>query len=206
VNSGTTGRRIVTLAAMFWAAGMFLIVLGALFPSVPLLGLLGTIFESFLSLHIVILGVIGVLLAAAAWQLGSRRGAAIATTLAALAVVGALVPLFSLSRAARRHGAPISWSDHLRITAPGDAARPNLCPSQRLTGKICTQMYTFPRDRAAAFCPCDDASRCYVRAAKHGSGLTAGRARVHGIRWTIVCASGDFELAGEDAAVRVMVR
>jgi acetyl esterase/lipase len=110
---------------MVWAAGIFLIVAGALFPSAPLLGLLGTISESFLSLHILILGVIGVLLGAAAWQLGSRRSSAIATALAGLALIGALVPLLSLTRAARGYGAPISWSGHLRITAPGDAARPN---------------------------------------------------------------------------------
>jgi acetyl esterase/lipase len=91
----------------------------------PLLGLIGTILESFLSLHIFILGVIGVLLASAAWQLGSRRGAAVAATLAALAAIGALIPLLSLSRTARRYAAPISWSDHFRITAPGDAARPD---------------------------------------------------------------------------------
>jgi acetyl esterase/lipase len=125
VNSGTTGRRIVTVVAIVWAAGVFLIVLGALIPSMPLLGLLGTVSESFLSLHIVILGMIGVLLAGAAWQLGSRWGAAMAATLATLAVIGALVPLLSLTRAARTYSTPISWSDHLRITAPGDAARPN---------------------------------------------------------------------------------
>jgi len=125
VNSSTTGHRIVTVVAIAWAVSLFLIVVGALFPSVFLLGLLGTIFESFLSLHIVILGVIGVLLAGAAWQMGSRRGAATAATLAGLAVIGALVPLLALSRTAKRYGAPITWSDHLRITAPGDAARPN---------------------------------------------------------------------------------
>ena len=119
MNSGTTGRRIVTVLAIVWAFGVFLIVLGALFPSMPLLGLLGTVSESFLSLHIVILGVIGVLLAGAAWQLGSRRGASLAATLAALAVIGALVPLLSLTRAARTYSTPISWSDHLRITGAG---------------------------------------------------------------------------------------
>jgi acetyl esterase/lipase len=125
VNSGTTGLRIVAVVAMVWAAGVFLSVIGALFPSAPVLGLLGTIFESFLSLHILILGVIGVLLGVAAWQLGSRRGAILAATLAALAVIGALVPLLSLTRTATRYGAAISWWDHLRITAPGGAGRPN---------------------------------------------------------------------------------
>lgn len=90
----------------------------------PLLGLIGTIFESFLSLHIVVLGVIGVLLVAAAWRLGNRRSATMAAILAALAVLGALIPLLSLTRAARKYGTPISWPDHLRITAPGDPARP----------------------------------------------------------------------------------
>jgi hypothetical protein len=156
VNSATTGRRIVTVVAMVWVAGIFLIVVGALFPSAPLLGLLGTIFESFLSLHILFLGVIGALLGAAAWQLGSRRGAAVAVTLAALALIGALVPLLSLTRAAKRYGAPISLWDHLRITAPGDGhGRTRPCASRRLTGKICTQTYTYLRDQAAAFLrPC----------------------------------------------------
>lgn len=125
MNNGTTGQRIVAAVAIVWATCAFLIVLGALFPSLPVLGLIGTILESFLSLHIVILGVIGVLLASAAWQLGSRRGAAVSATLAALAGIGALIPLLSLTRAARGNGAPISWSDHLRITAPGGTARPN---------------------------------------------------------------------------------
>ena len=125
MNSEMTRRRIIAVVAIVWAAGVFLIVLGALFPSIPLLGLLGTIVESFLSLQILILGVIGALLAGAVWQLGSRRSAALAATLAILAMIGALVPLLSLTRAASRYGASISWLDHLRITAPGDTARKN---------------------------------------------------------------------------------
>jgi len=113
VNSEMTRRRIIAVVAIVWAAGVFLIVLGALFPSIPLLGLLGTIVESFLSLQILILGVIGALLAGAVWQLGSRRSAALAATLAILAMIGALVPLLSLTRAASRYGASISWPDHL---------------------------------------------------------------------------------------------
>ena len=118
MNGGTGRRRVLASIALLWSAGVFLIVLGAFFPSLPAFGLAGTIFESFLSLHIVILGILGVLLASAAWHLGSRVGATIAGVLAVIATIGALFPLYSLCQAARRYAAPLSWIDHLRITAP----------------------------------------------------------------------------------------
>jgi hypothetical protein len=116
VNGVTPGRRTVTVVAIIWAVSLFLIVLGVLFPSVPLLGLLGTIFESFLSLHIVILGVISVLLAGAAWQLGSHRAP---LWLRRLPFGGDRRTGSALIAEPRcgRHGRQ-SWSDHLRITAP----------------------------------------------------------------------------------------
>jgi acetyl esterase/lipase len=125
VIGGAPWQRLVTIVALIWAASVFSCVVGALFPSLPVFGLLGTVLESFLSLHIVVLGIIGVLLAIAAWRLGSSRSATIAAILSSLAFVGALIPLVSLILAAHRYGAPISWVDHVRINSQGDAAHPD---------------------------------------------------------------------------------
>jgi len=88
---------------------------------------------------------IGVLLAYAAWRLGSRRSAAVAAMLAALATIGALVPLLSLTRVARQYGVPISWLDHVRITAPGAKMGPNATVRfATISGKdLCADIY-FP--------------------------------------------------------------
>jgi acetyl esterase len=116
------GRRIVTLAAVIWMGGIFLIVAGVLLPGIPVLGTIGTLLESFLSLHIVILAIIGLFLALAARRLGGGRIATTAAAFAILATAGGIVPLVAIVRAARFYGASISWTDHLRVTAPGTNA------------------------------------------------------------------------------------
>jgi hypothetical protein len=108
-------RRLLTLFAAIWNTAVLLIVAGVLFPQIPRVGTIGTLLESWFSLHIVIAGIIGFLLALGARRLSTSRLSKIAVALPLLATIGALIPLVALVRAAHRHGAPISWSDHLRV-------------------------------------------------------------------------------------------
>jgi hypothetical protein len=97
---------------------------------------LGTLFESLLSLHVVVGRIIGVLFALAARRLGSGRMATTAAVVAILATIGAIVPALAVVRTAHRYGAPISWSEHLRITAPGPYTAPNqTLPYAAIDGK-----------------------------------------------------------------------
>jgi acetyl esterase/lipase len=103
----------------------FLIVTGVLLPGIPFLGTIGTLCESFLSLHIVLAALVALLLAFTVWRV--RRGKVAATTAAvsALVALAAVLPLYSLATAAHREGASISWRQHLHLTAIGPAATPD---------------------------------------------------------------------------------
>jgi hypothetical protein len=59
-----------------------------------------------------------------------------AAVVAILATIGAIVPALAVVRTAHRYGAPISWSEHLRITAPGPYTAPNqTLPYAAIDGK-----------------------------------------------------------------------
>jgi hypothetical protein len=118
-------RRLVTLLAAIVTLVTFLIVVGVHFPTIPWVGAIGTLVESFSSLHVVIAAVLGLLLALWARRLGGRGGVSLLVALAAIATVGAIVPVVALARAAHRYGAPISWADHLRVAVPGPPAVPD---------------------------------------------------------------------------------
>ncbi len=118
-------RRLVTLLAAIVTLLSFLIVVGVLFPTIPWVGPIGTIVESFFSLHVVFAGLVGLLLALWARRLGGRGGVSLLVALAFIATVGAIVPVVAMVRAAHRYGAPISWADHLRVAAPGPRAVPD---------------------------------------------------------------------------------
>ena len=115
---------ILTLAIILLSLTL-LIVTGVLLPGIPFLGTLGTLCESFLSLHIVLAALVALLLAFAVWR--ARRGKVAATTaiLSALVALGAVVPLYALVAAAHREGASISWAQHLHLTAIGPTALPD---------------------------------------------------------------------------------
>jgi hypothetical protein len=115
---------VLTLAIILLSLTL-LIVTGVLIPGIPFLGTLGTLCESFLSLHIVLAALAALLLALAVWRV--RRGKVAATTaiLSALVALAAVVPLYSLVTAAHREGASISWRQHLHLTAIGPTALPD---------------------------------------------------------------------------------
>jgi acetyl esterase len=112
------GRRLVTLLA--WAATLFVlvIVVGALFPPFRIMAVIGSVFESFLTLHVFLAGLVAIALANWARRLRSTHAETILQVLAILATIGAAVPMVALVRMAHRYNAPISWSEHLRVVAP----------------------------------------------------------------------------------------
>lgn len=118
-------RRLIMSVSVVVTLLVAAIVLGVLFPVIPWVGAIGTLFESFFSLHIVIAGILGFILALWARQLGGRGGASFIAVLAIAVTLGALVPVVAMVRAAHRYGAPISWIDHLHIAARGPRATPN---------------------------------------------------------------------------------
>jgi acetyl esterase/lipase len=111
----------------------FLVVLGALVPAIPIVGTLGTVVESFVTLHLVVLACVGTALAYYAVKRGAGRFARLITMLGVAAALGSLVPLVTLVRYAHQSGTPLSWSEHLRVAA----AEPALAPDS-------TQRYASP--------------------------------------------------------------
>jgi hypothetical protein len=92
---------------------------GRTLPPARLIAVIGSVFVSFFTLHVLLAGLVGVMLALLARRLGGHRATTIILWLAILATVGAAVPLFALVRLARHYSAPISWAAHLRAAAPG---------------------------------------------------------------------------------------
>ncbi|HKV06302.1 MAG TPA: alpha/beta hydrolase [Candidatus Acidoferrales bacterium] len=119
------GRRVVTFLAALVTLLMLVIVVGVFIPSTNLVSVIGTIFESFFSLHVFLAGLIAIALAVWARRLGGGRAVTVVLWLAILATIGSTIPTFALVRAAHRAGAPISWTGHLRVTAPGAQAVPD---------------------------------------------------------------------------------
>lgn len=119
------GRRLVTFVAVVVTLPVVVIVVGALFPPIRLIAVIGCLFESFFTVHVFLAGLVGVALAVWARRLGGRRATTIILWLAITATVGAALPILALARAARRYGAPISWTAHLRVAAPGPRATPD---------------------------------------------------------------------------------
>jgi ABC-type transport system involved in multi-copper enzyme maturation permease subunit len=119
-SSHTSGRlswRLFTLATIIWTLIVFLIVAGALFPRLPVLGVIGTVVESFFSLHLVLAALAGLALALLARRRAPNRAASFAVVCALLATSGSLIPFVALVRSASQYGAQISWLDHLHVTA-----------------------------------------------------------------------------------------
>jgi acetyl esterase/lipase len=124
-NARAGVRRLLSIGAMIWTAILFLIVAGALFPGLPVLGVVGTVFESVFSLHLVIAGVVGLVLALLVWRMGGGRLASATIVLAVVATAGAIVPVTGLVHTAHRYGAIVSWTDHLHAAARFKAAPPD---------------------------------------------------------------------------------
>jgi acetyl esterase/lipase len=96
---------------------IFLVVAGAQFPRLPVLGVIGTSLESFFSLHLLLAALVGLALALLARRRTPNRAAKFAVVCGLLAMLGALVPLIALMRTAHQYDAQISWLDHLHVGA-----------------------------------------------------------------------------------------
>jgi acetyl esterase len=119
------GRRLVTLLAGLKTLGVLVIVVGVLLHPFRLIAVIGTIFESFFTVHVFLGGWVAILLALWARRLGGRTATTVILWLAVLATVGAAIPIAALHHTARRYGAPISLMEHLRVIAPGPKPEPD---------------------------------------------------------------------------------
>jgi acetyl esterase len=117
-------RRLLTTLAVVFTALASLIVYGALLPGIPVVGAFGTLCESFFSLHIVLLALAGLGVSLGARRLGGRGTVRVTAVLSAVAALGAIVPIYSLLQTAHHYEAPISWLEHLHVTALGAEAVP----------------------------------------------------------------------------------
>ncbi|MCT1402956.1 alpha/beta hydrolase [Paenibacillus sp. p3-SID867] len=105
-------RKITTILSLFFSSGMFLLLLGVMVPTIPYIGDVGTILETFLSLHLVIISIIIVILSFIALCVGGKRACKIALTLSIVNVIGFSVPLVSIIKTANDYNVDISWSKH----------------------------------------------------------------------------------------------
>jgi acetyl esterase/lipase len=101
------------------------VVIGGLLPGIPIVGVLGTVCESFFTIHIVLLACAGLASGLWAWRSGRKRLPAVVAVINGLAVLGALVPFGALMNAAHDYGAPISWFAHWHVTAEGSRSLPD---------------------------------------------------------------------------------
>ena len=104
------GRILAGISLLF---SIILLLLGVFIPSLPFLGVIGTLLESFFSLHLVIAGLICGLLAYVGLRLGGKRVAIVGLSLALINVIGFCIPLAALIYTAGVYDTNISWSQHL---------------------------------------------------------------------------------------------
>jgi acetyl esterase/lipase len=125
---GPVRSRVQTLCSVVAAVAVipaFAIVLGALVPALPVLGTIGTLAESFVTFHIVLVALVGAFLAWFALAAGAGWFRRVIAFLGVSATLGAIVPLVALVRLAHQVGAPLSWIEHLRIVATGPVPTPD---------------------------------------------------------------------------------
>jgi len=97
----TWGRRLVTFLAVVVTLPVVVIVVGALFPPVRLIAVIGCVFESFFTTHVFLAGLAGIALAVWARRLGGGRVTTAIVWLAIAATVGAAIPSSRASAAPR---------------------------------------------------------------------------------------------------------
>lgn len=87
---------------------LFLLLLGVLFPSIHYLGEAGTLFETFFSIHLVIVSLIFGILSYLVLRLGGKRVAIIGLTISIINAIGFTIPVASLLHTARIYNDKIS--------------------------------------------------------------------------------------------------
>jgi len=178
----TWPRRLVTALAAVVTLLVGVIVVGALFPPTRLIAVIGSVFESFFTLHVVLAGLAGVALAQLARQLGGRRATTIILWLAILTTIGAVVPLVALVRTAYHYGAPISWTAHLRATAPGPRPAPDQTQLFATVDGKRLYLDIYLPARTAGSSPSSAATPSAPVVMIHGGGFSLGE-RSDGLQW-----------------------
>ena len=123
--------RILAGISLLFSVILLLLLLGVFIPSTPYVGVIGTLLESFFSIHLVIAGLICGLFAYAGLRLGGKRVAIIGLSLALINVIGFCIPLADLMYTAGVYHTDISWSDHL--TGGFSTGRADLSKSVQFT-------------------------------------------------------------------------
>jgi acetyl esterase/lipase len=176
-------RRLVTLLAAVVTLLVFAIVLGALFPPIRLMAVIGTLFESFFTVHVFLAGLVATALANWSRQLGGRRATTIILWLAIAATAGAAVPIIALACAAHHYRAPISWTAHLRVAAPGPRAMPDQTQLfATVDGKNLYLDVYLPASAASSGTGADTATLSAPVVMIHGGGYSRGE-RSDGRNW-----------------------
>jgi acetyl esterase/lipase len=183
-GSGRTwGRRLVTLLAVVVTLPVVVIVVGALFPPVRLIAVIGCLFESFFAMHVFLAGLAGIALAVWARRLGGGRATTGVVWLAIAATVGAAIPVLALARTAHRYGASISWTAHLRVAAAGPRATSDQTQLfATVDGKSLYLDIYLPASSAGGSSAGTSASLSAPVVMIHGGGYSAGK-RSDGRNW-----------------------
>ncbi len=123
----TWTRRILAGFSLFSAVLLFLLLVGVLLPSIPYLGVSGTILESFFSLHLVIASVIVGLVASTVFRQGGKRVAVVGLCFSFITTLGFCIPLVDVIQTAGTYHTSISWSQN--ITGGLSVGTPDLAKS-----------------------------------------------------------------------------
>jgi acetyl esterase len=107
--------KIAVYCLMTVAVPLFVISLGVLFPRIPLMGELGTICESFFSIHLVILSLAALFAFAFIFRMDMNRVTSIGLALSVFSSVALLIPFVTLLSEAGNRKVDISWADMLRV-------------------------------------------------------------------------------------------
>jgi acetyl esterase/lipase len=118
-------RRILILLTVCWVLITALIVLGTLVPAIPVLGAIGTLLTSFVTLHIIVAALVGLVLSWAVIRLGGQRIGRAAAAVAIASALGGLIPLVAITRAASDYRTDLSWADHWSVAAPTSMKGPD---------------------------------------------------------------------------------
>ena len=96
-SGSSRARTLCIVAAAVAVIPAVLVVLGALVPSIPVVGSIGTVAESSVTLHIVLVALVGAALAYFTVRAGAGRFAKAIAILGVAASLGSLVPLAALA-------------------------------------------------------------------------------------------------------------
>jgi acetyl esterase len=112
-GAGMTLGSILAGSSLVISVLLLLVLVGVFIPALPYVGVIGTLLESFFSLHLVLASLLCGLLAYAGLRLGAERVAILGVAFALINVVGFCIPLAALIHTAGVSHTTLSWSQHL---------------------------------------------------------------------------------------------